>query len=506
MHPPLRHTNDDTLKLALEVAQLGFWDHDIVTDVIHRSPEWGNMLGYTTEEVEADLDFWLKHVHHDDLAMVKKEILAHEIEGQESFEIEHRMRTKDGQWKWILNWGRIISRNEAGKPLRALGFHLDITQRKNAESAISQADKLSTIGTLAGGLAHDFNNLLTIIRGNLELARMTANVDESHNFLDKAQKALKRSQELTDRLLTFSRGGSPSLEPVNVELCIQEARDLVLSGSNCNLMIDCQADLPLVAACRGQLAQVFQNLLLNAQQAMPDGGRILVSCRSHEHQTILNPTLPTGSYVRVNVQDEGPGVSPALAKKIFDPFFTTRSEGKGLGLATAHSIINDHGGILELLPESETGASFCILLPVARTLSEASEIPGEIEPKSRRRLLIVDDEEMILDMAQAAANTMGFDTICTAEGAAAVEVFRQALEDGHPIDAVIMDLTIPGGMGGKDAVSHILRLDPGAKVVVSSGYSDDPVMARFEDYGFKACLKKPYDLAELEEVLKGLFY
>ena len=505
MSYPHHHTNDEILKLALEVAHLGFWDHDIVNDVIYRSPEWGNMLGYTYEEVEDHLDFWLSHVHPDDIAMVNKEIEAHEIKGKESFEIEHRMRTKDGQWKWILNWGRIISRNEAGKPLRALGFHLDITHRKNVELAIAQADKLSTIGILAGGLAHDFNNLLTIIRGNLELAQMSSSLQDSNSFLDKAQKALKRSQDLTNRLLTFSRGGTPSLEPVNVELCIIEARDLVLSGSNCNLIIECQADLPLVAACSGQLAQVFQNLLLNAKQAMPDGGRILVCCRSHEHDELSNPTLPSGTYVMVNVIDHGPGVSHSQSKKIFDPFFTTRSGGTGLGLTTAHSIINDHGGVLDLLSEPGDGANFCILLPIAQSLRASGGIPKEVESKPRRRLLIVDDEDMILDMAQAAAGTMGFETLRAAEGAIAVEIFRQALEEGDPIDVVIMDLTIPGGMGGKEAINHILRLDANAWVVVSSGYSDDPVMARYKDYGFRACLKKPYELAELRKVLEGRF-
>ncbi len=500
-----QHTNDEILNLALEVAQLGFWDHNMVTDELYRSPEWGAMLGYSPKEVESDLNFWLNHVHPDDMAKVNKAVEAHEVEGQKNFEVEHRMRTSDGQWKWILNWGRIISRNEEGKPLRALGFHLDITQRKNVESAIAQADKLSTIGTLAGGLAHDFNNLLTIIRGNLELAQMTADVEESNTHLNKAQKALKRSQELTDRLLTFSRGGTPSLEPVNIELCILEARDLVLSGSNCNLIIDCQADLPLVAACSGQLAQVFQNLLLNAMQAMPEGGHIHVCCRSHEHNATLNPILPSGSYVRVNVTDQGPGIKPALAKKIFDPFFTTRSEGKGLGLATAHSIINDHGGSLELLSEVGTGANFCIQLPVARNLRGVTKYPEESESKlCRRRLLIMDDEEMILDMAESVAKTMGVETLCAAEGDTAVEIYRQAIEDGHPIDVVIMDLTIPGGMGGKEAITHILRLDAEAKVVVSSGYSDDPVMAQYKDHGFQACLKKPYELREFMDVLEGL--
>ncbi len=358
----------ETILLAMEAAQLGFWDHDIVRDHIYRSEEWGRMLGYTAAEVDSNRNFWLEHVHPDDRLEVDRSIRDHEAGAQKTFRIEHRMKTKDGQWKWVLNWGQVVERDEAGAPLRALGFHLDISDRKKAEETMARVDKLATIGTLAGGIAHDFNNLLTAIQGNLELARDCSDLVPAKLYIANAERAARRSQCLTTRLLTFAKGGSPEIEAVDLEQVMTEARDLVLSGSKCRLRIEIPVDLPAVAGCREQLCQVFQNLLLNANQAMPDGGLIAVRCAALVVDQPIERVLHTGSYVEVVVADQGPGISDDLAGRVFDPFFSTRPREQGLGLAVAHSIVSNHGGHIEVIRAGAAGAAGAqlrVLLPVA---------------------------------------------------------------------------------------------------------------------------------------------
>ena len=345
--PP--HINDETLRLALEVAQLAFWDHDFRSNRVYRSPEWAEMLGYTPAEVGSDPEFWLERIHSEDRAMVDAAIDAHHKGQAAGLRVEHRIRTRDGQWKWVQNWGRIVERDENGVAKRALGFHLDFTERKHAEAAMARADKLSTIGTLAGGIAHDFNNLLTVILGNLQLANEADDRGSQERFLKTAERATRRSQELTERLLTFARGGAPTLEPVGLEQVLIEARDLVLSGSATRLQIECEPGLPAVAGSPGHLVQVFQNLLLNAAQSMPDGGIVTAKFSRHQAANSRDGLLMHEDYVEVVISDQGPGIPRKIADKIFDPFFTTKIEGKGLGLATAHSIVADHQGLLEIL-------------------------------------------------------------------------------------------------------------------------------------------------------------
>lgn len=501
----LPQTNDETLKLALEVAQLGFWDHDIVQRITHRSPEWAQMLGYTLEEVGQDLDFWLNNIHPDDRDVVDQEVEAHESGRQRLFRVEHRMRTKDGQWKWILNWGRVVARDKAGKPLRALGFHLDITERIQAEAALARAEKLSTIGTLAGGIAHDFNNLLTIILGNLTLAKEETDYETRGRFLSHAEGAIRRSQKLTGRLLTYARGGTPVLKPVDLPIVIGEARDLVLSGSSSLVQIQAEEDLPQVAGSEEQLLQVFQNILLNSCQAMPDGGLITVTCRKWTLKTPIKDLLSVGEYVETIISDHGLGIPSELIEKVLDPFFTTRPEGQGLGLTTAHSIVTNHGGLLEILTGQGEGASLRVLLPVAKEDRVPSEPSGKATTSGKVvRILVVDDDELVREVATEVIRKLGFTSVGTDDGGKATELYAEAKRDSRPFHAVLMDLTIPGGIGGKEAVARILEVDPAAKVIVSSGYSDDPVMAHYQEYGFKARLTKPYELSELRQVLTAI--
>jgi PAS domain S-box-containing protein len=497
-----QHTNDETMRLALEVAQLGFWNHDIAGNSIVRSPEWGRMIGYEPEEVEGKMSFWLDHVHPDDRPAVDQSIREHESGQRRKFRIEHRLRTKDGQWKWILNWGRVTERDEAGRPLRALGFHLDITERKQAEAVLARADKLSTIGTLAGGIAHDFNNLLTAIRGNLQLAEAATDGVSRRQYLANADRATRRSQELTGRLLTYARGGAPVLDPLDLEQVIIEAGDLVMSGSPSRMHIECEPGLPEVAGSESHLIQVFQNLLLNARQAMPEGGVVTVTCATFLLENLIPDLMEVGEYVEVIVSDQGPGIADDEIDQIFDPFFTTRPEGTGLGLATAHSIVVDHHGLLEAVPSPSEGACMRVLLPVAGHGVVERENRGPASSESRPgRILIVDDDEMVRDLAATVVGNLGFTVVETDDGGKAAEIYELARSAQEPFQAVLMDLTIPGGVGGAEAVARILEKDPDARVIVTSGYSADPVMAKYDEYGFSARLSKPYEIADMRRVL-----
>ena len=496
--------DDDTLRMAMEVAQLGFWDQDFRTGSVRRSREWAQMLGYDPDDVEGRIDFWKGLVHPDDVPSLEQAIRDHESGRCKYFRVEHRLRTRDGRWKWILNFGRVVERDADGIPLRALGFHLDISERKRAEAELARADKLNSIGTLAGGLAHDFNNILTVILGNLSLALGLPDLSaDAHRLLVSAERAALGSRELTERLLTFAAGGAPLLENVDVGAVLGEVVPLVQTGSRSICRTDVPPDLRPVAGNAGQINQLLHNLLLNANQAMPDGGTIGVRCHNRRIDAGEDPLLGAGDYVVIEVRDEGKGILPENLAKIFDPFFTTKIGGTGLGLSTVFSIARSHNGSVEAVPVTTEGACFRITLPAAA----AAPAPAA-EPRpacgSRRRILVVDDDDMVRELVGAQLERLGYEAHLAEDGERALGRYREALQDDRPFAAVIMDLTIPGGLGGKEAVRRLPAIDPDARVIVSSGYSNDPVMAQHRAHGFRGRLRKPYQIEDLARELAGV--
>jgi PAS domain S-box-containing protein len=382
----------------------------------------------------------------------------------------------------------------------------DITEKQRLEKEILKIKKLESIGVLAGGIAHDFNNLLSAILGNINLARLDLERDSRPGkLLLEAEKASLRAQHLTQQLLTFSKGGEPLRETTDLAEIINDNAGFVLRGSPTYYDIDVPDDLWQVDIDQGQIGQVIQNIIINSRQAMDkEGGHIEITATNCTNCVTYakNKTL-SERCVHVTIKDNGPGIHPDILEKIFDPYFTTKEKGSGLGLAICHSIIQKHDGVLLVQSEPEKGTLFTLKLPVAKTVNspQASTPKSQIRQNNNLRILVMDDEDMLLNIAFEMLTVLGHQVETTTNGAEALTLYQEALEQGIPFDTVIMDLTIPGGMGGKEAGTKLLGLDPQAKIVVASGYSNDPIMANYQDYGFVAMLIKPFLMHDLEKVL-----
>ncbi len=415
--------------------------------------------------------------------------------------IEYSMTRKDGSdFDAELNLSLIRDAN--GDPRAFMGVLRDVTERKKIEAELANTQRLESLGVLAGGIAHDFNNILSAISTNLSTAKMFGNLDEDvDEILTEAETASMRAQSLTHQLLTFAKGGLPVKKTVFLQRLLKDTVGFALRGSNVRCDYNLPAELWSIEADEGQIGQAIQNLILNADQAMPEGGVIQVRaenvvCTKGEH-----PTLKDGRYVKISVMDQGVGIPKKHLHKIFDPFFSTKYRGSGLGLAISHAIVTKHGGSIHVDSTVGVGTTFDVHLPASE---QAPAVRGE-ERRGRfqgeGKILVVDDEAILRRAASKTLQRMGFSVIPAREGEEAIAIYKDALQSGEPIQAVIMDLTIPGGMGGKEAMGEILKIDPEAKVIVSSGYADDPVMAEYKTHGFSGVIKKPYRAEDLGEVL-----
>lgn len=404
---------------------------------------------------------------------------------------------RDGSRRSIADSGAPI-RDKASNIIGVVLVFRDVTEKQRTEKELARTQKLESVGILAGGIAHDFNNILAAILGNIDLAihRMGEN-ERVVPLLVEAEKASLRAKGLTQQLLTFAKGGSPVRRTVSIKGIIRDSAQFILRGSSVKCEMNFQDELLLVDIDPGQMSQVIQNVILNAREAMPDGGNVTISCR--------NSTKPASDIsigknsVCVVITDNGPGIQPDVIDKLFDPYFTTKSKGTGLGLSICHSIITQHGGSMTVTSEPGAGSKFTIMLPASGT-REIKEVQEDSMPKVSgigKRILLMDDEEMVGAIAREMLQQMDYEVEVVKDGQAAVESYRKAMEEGRRFDLVIMDLTIPGGMGGKEAVQHIRALDRDARVMVASGYSNDPVMASYGKYGFCGAVVKPFLLQEL---------
>ena len=415
--------------------------------------------------------------------------------------------SKDGQERIIADSGAPI-RDLRSRIIGAVLVFRDTTEQVRMEQELQKAKKLESVGILAGGIAHDFNNILMAILGNINLANQFIEKDsKAFTLLTQVEKATERAKRLTQQLLTFSKGGEPVKETASIREVIIDSAEFILHGSKiaCNYQI--ADDLWLVEIDKGQMSQVIQNLIMNASHAMPDSGTITIGCENIDHikdHKILLP--PDQKYIKITIQDTGSGIPEEIIDKIFDPYFTTKKEGSGLGLAIIYSIIKKHDGHISATSKPGQGTTFTIYLPASSGTGKT--VPSEEEPATvdfgRRKILIMDDEEMIRDLAESTFSHLGFEVILAKNGAEAVSLYQQSLDTNVPIDLIIMDLTIPGGMGGKEAAEKVLALNPDATIVVSSGYSNDPTLAHYTDYGFKAALIKPYKLQEVTRIINDL--
>ncbi|PYK84292.1 MAG: hypothetical protein DME41_03360 [Verrucomicrobia bacterium] len=383
----------------------------------------------------------------------------------------------------------------------------DITARQRAETERRKAETLEQLGLLAGGIAHDFNNLLTAIIGNISLASVLLPPnDEMAERLDDAKNASLRARDLAQQLLTFARGGTPIKKTASIGKLIQDTVSFSLRGSHNRSEFEFGVDLSSAEIDAGQISQVIANLVVNADQAMPNGGTLHVSCENFSYSATTTPAVPdlaAGDYVRIRIRDEGVGIPAKYMKRIFDPYFTTKPKGSGLGLATAYSIIKNHSGLMTVESEVHVGTTFTIYLPAALDQEMPVEAPRTFTPAmpGTGRVLVVDDEDAIRDLVEFTLTRLGYKVWQAATALEGVNIYREKFEAGERFDAVILDLTLPGGIGGKEALKKLIEIDPTVNAIVSSGYATDATMSRYQDFGFRGVIAKPYEAAELGKIV-----
>jgi PAS domain S-box-containing protein len=406
----------------------------------------------------------------------------------------------------VLVEGRCAPMHDtAGRGIGAVVVLRDVTERSQLEVDLLRASKLESVGLLAGGIAHDFNNILAVIMGNLTLAQLDAGLSQNAvRWLTEAERGALRARDLTQQLLTFAKGGEPVRSAVRLAEVVREAAEFALHGSAARCEFSINDDLWPADADKGQIGQVVQNLIINAAQAMPGGGVIRVTLGNQQVGKGAVGPLAAGRYLSLAIADCGTGIAPEHLARIFEPYFTTKQEGTGLGLATVYSIIKKHRGHVTVESEVGRGTTFHIWLPAARA-EPAAPVPSRspFDP-IHGRILFMDDEEGIREMAGMLLKRLGLEPTTVADGAAAVREYEAARAAGRPYDVVMVDLTVPGGMGGLQAMRELLKLDPQVRAIVSSGYSSDPVLANHRVHGFRGVVPKPFRVGDLADTLRAV--
>lgn len=458
-------------------------------------------LGYSKNELLSKSPMDVDSNHHSERFQAILDQIVHKK--HHIFETMHM--TKDGREYPVEVSSHLLEL--AGQTV-VMSIARDTTERKRIEEEVQKSQRFESIGLLAGGIAHDFNNLLSIILGNAQLAgMMSAQNKDLSRFLHNIEQGAAQASTLTQQLLTFSKGGAPIREVQPLAGLIKNAVQLALSGLDEYAVFDLSEDLYSAEIDKGQIRQVIHNLILNSAQAMPNGGVIKISAKNvHSKSRRRLQHLGPGPYVQISIKDSGIGIPKSELQKIFDPYYTTKKDGSGLGLTVAYSIIKKHDGLLTVDSKPGKGTTVHIYLPAViqkQAKASAKQPRPDVHIGS---VIVMDDEDLVLDVAEAMLKQLGFRVECTKNGEELLTSYERAVLSQNKPDLVLMDLTVSAGMGGVEAIRALQSLDPHAKAIVSSGYSNDEILSNYRKYGFAGVVAKPYTLDDLErtitEVLK----
>ena len=509
--------SEERLKFILDGSQLGTWDWDIVTGEVKRNARWAEMIGYTLPEIESSIDHWADLIHPDDRAAAFQAVQDHLAGKTPLHEIEYRMCTKDGQYKWIRDRAKVVKRDPKGRPVRMSGTHADTTNSKLAEAdrlklerQIQQTQKLESLGVLAGGIAHDFNNILMAVLGHAELALDEISpMSAARGSIQQIITAARRAAELCRQMLAYSGRATFALEKVNLRELIEEMAHLLKTSisKKAVLNLSLERGLPAIHVDPSQVRQIVLNLIINASEAVGDrSGVITVAAGAtrcdadYLRKTELHDGLLPGLYVHLEVTDTGCGMDAETRRRIFEPFYTTKFTGRGLGLAAVLGIVRAHKGAIKVYSELGKGTTFKVLFPALDMEENRAQphVPSLSDNwKGKGVILLADDEESLRALGAMMLERLGFTVLTAVDGRDALETYRKRQRE---ISLVILDLTMPH-MDGAQALGELRRINPDIRVILASGYSEEDVAARFAGKHLSGVLQKPYSLSKLRELL-----
>lgn len=501
--------NEELYKLVAELTSdyifKGTVDPDGTFHLVDVSTNYSAATGRSLDEVDS-VNKWEKIIHPDDWPYFQTMMQNVLIQGKD-IRFECRSFTAQGGVRWIRIAARPLFDGKHKRVRIVLGSVKDISERKRSEETQRNTQRLEALGVLAGGIAHDFNNLLGGMFGYLDMAKEAMHAQEpekARHYLSSALTVYDRTRNLTQQLLTFSKGGVPVKKTMPIDSLLRETVRFSLSGSRVTAEVVIMDNLWPCAVDPNQFSQAVDNIIINARQAMPQGGIIAISAENVFNPAKLPRQIPPGRYVHIAVKDRGIGIPAEYLTRIFDPFFTTKKEGSGLGLATSYSIITKHGGTLEAESVPGKGTTFHIYLPAADTYDKIADEQIHRKHQGTGRVLIMDDEVYIRDVTATMLTQMGYQPESASHGDEAVDKFEKARADGLPYVIVLLDLTVAGGKGGKETIQILRQKGIPFHAIAASGYSDDPVIAEPQKYGFDASIKKPFRMYELEALLNQL--
>lgn len=502
-----RRESEEELRAINEAAANAIIVIDNNKNVLHWNPAAEKLFQYTAEEVmkKPVTSIISPPTHQSTFTKISKRFKMPDQDSMEAKTIELFGYKKDGtEFPVEVSFSAFKTRDQ----WHTVGIIRDISARKQMEREVLRAQKFESLGSLSSGIANDFNNLLTTILGNVNLlGKMLTPQQEQYELLQNVENAARQARALSQQLLTFSKGGNPVRKVTSIDTLVKESVDFALYGSSIPCNLEIPSNLWHVDIDKAQIGQLIQNLTLNARQAIAGSGEIDIVCRNVTSADDSElPDYLRGNYIEVAISDNGRGIPKNHLAKIFDPYFTNKDHGSGLGLTIACSIIQKHDGYITVHSEIDKGSTFTFYLPAAVDQPIINAQPEEKPSGNSYKILVVDNETMLLNIAERMLSHLGHECFCAINALEAIDIYKHHWKTGSPMDVVIMDLVLAeDGMGGKEAAGAIFDINSEAKIIVLSGYSNDPVMVDFDEYGFCAAVAKPFDMNELSKVIDSVF-